>query len=885
MNKPLLAITLGLAGISQALTVVNTTPPNDRANVSSQAGQTFTTPVLGAENKLDTVTVITASDLPAGSPSGPFTLKVFTDTDGNFSTWDPGIQVAASTNTASLTPAGNVQVTFNFSGELLADNTVYVLSFNDGTNDHAGFRAGLTNTGGVAITNGALFSGGAQPFGGAFDMSCIVVTNSGVAPKDIIWTAATDGNWNTTTSNWKLADESPATFNNGDSVTFDNDAASGSVTIVGTIEPADVLVDNSSLAYTLGGDPLTGNATLTKQGEGTLTLTANHNYTGGTTLLQGSIIAGDGATSGEIGRGAVSLDAGTTLTISRSDLLEYNAVPKLRILSGEGDLNINGGGLIYTYPGGGTGFNSADSWAGFSGDITVTNGSEWQSIRNGATGHGTGTIILGDATTSGSLSQIEGNWTWTNPIQTVGPDNRIINRSGPAFTRSLKLQGPISGAGNLTFQDTTGGMNNANDGFIITNNVTLGGTLTIDTATPLRIGGVPGEVSVAGTGLNADAFGSLGTSAVVNNGILTFSRTDSHTVAAAISGSGDVRIGMPSTANRGDTSTQIVTFADSTKTYSGFTSVESGTLLVNGTLPNSFVDVNPEGTLGGTGTVAQPTVAFGTIAPGESVGTLTFSDELVFEAGSSYAVEISNFTGTAGSGYDTLNAADLIFDGTDATPITILVQPSSATNFSENPATFTIATSAQPITFIDLAGFTVDGSAFAAATGSAGTWNVQLSGDSLSLELVYTPGDPNSFANWIDGFYPGETDPAIVGFNADPDGDGIDNAVENFLGTAPDEFSAGLTITSSTSTSVTATHTRSNDSANNVAGSYQWSSDLATWNASGAADGNGVTATITPVVTDDQAAPLNDTVEVTATVTGGSSARLFLRIVASETTP
>jgi autotransporter-associated beta strand protein len=885
MKKPLLAITLGLVGISQALTVVNTTPPNDRANVSPQAGQTFTTPVLGADNKLDTVTVITASDLPAGSPTGPFTLKVFTDTDGNFSTWDPGVQVAASTNTASLTPAGNVQVTFNFSGEVLADNTVYVLSFNNGTNDHAGFRAGLTNTSGVAITNGALFSGGAQPFSGAYDMACIVVTNSGVAPKDIIWTAATDGNWNTSTSNWKLAGGSPATFNNGDSVTFDNNAASGSVTLVGSIEPADILVNNSSLGYTLGGAPLAGNATLTKQGVGTLTLTANHNYTGGTTLLQGSITAGNGATAGEIGRGAVRLDAGTTLTISRSDLLAYNTIPKLRILTGGGNLVINGGGLIFTYPGGGLGFNAADSWAGFSGDITVTNGSEWQSIRNGATGHGTGTIVLGDATTNGSLSQIEGNWTWTNPIQTVGPDNRIINRSGPAFTRSLKLQGPISGAGNLTFQDATAGMNNPNDGFVITHAVTLSGTLTIDTATPLRIGGVPGEVNVAGTGLNADAFGSLGTTAVVNNGILTFSRTDAHTVASAISGSGDVRIGMPAAANRGDSSTQVVTFADSTKTYSGFTTVESGTLLVNGTLPNSFVDVNPEGTLGGTGTVALSTLVLGTISPGVSVGTLTFSDDLLFEAGSSYAVEISNFTGTAGSGYDTLNAAELVFEGTDATPITIVVKPSSVTNFSENPATFTLATSSQPITFIDLAGFTVNGSAFAAATGSAGTWDVQLSGDSRSLELVYTPGDPNSFANWINGFYPGETDPSIVGFNADPDGDGIGNAVENFLGTAPDQFNAAMTITSSTATSVTATHTRSNKSANDVSGSYQWSSDLASWNASGATDGRGVTATITAVVTDDQAAPLNDTVEVTATVTAGSSARLFLRIVASQTTP
>lgn len=109
--------------------------------------------------------------------------------------------------------------------------------------------------------------------------------------------------------------------------------------------------------------------------------------------------------------------------------------------------------------------------------------------------------------------------------------------------------------------------------------------------------------------------------------------------------------------------------------------------------------------------------------------------------------------------------------------------------------------------------------------------------------------------------------------------------MENFLGTAPDVFNAGLTIASTTGSSVTAAHTQTNTLASDVTGGYEWSSDLVSWNASGATDGNGVTATINAVVTDDQEAPGLDAVQVTATVTNGANRRLFLRVTASQSSP
>jgi autotransporter-associated beta strand protein len=42
-----------------------------------------------------------------------------------------------------------------------------------------------------------------------------------------------------------------------------------------------------------------------------------------------------------------------------------------------------------------------------------------------------------------------------------------------------------------------------------------------------------------------------------------------------------------------------------------------------------------------------------------------------------------------------------------------------------------------------------------------------------------------SYASWIEGFFPGETNPAIIGADADPDNDGIGNAVEMVIGGNP----------------------------------------------------------------------------------------------------
>lgn len=564
-------------------------------------------------------------------------------------------------------------------------------------------------------------------------------------------------------ANWILG-SSPDVFLQGDATLFGNTATTGNVTVNVALTPASVTINNSSLPYIFSGTgSIGGSGALTKQGSGSVIVAVSGSYSGGTVVEEGLLTFGDGANSGEIGSGPVGVLAGATLRIHRSDLVDYKATPKLRNVSGAGTIVIDGGGTVFNYPGTGLGFAEGGAWADFAGNLLIRGGSEFQTIRNGATAMGSGAIILGDATSGGRISQIEGNWTWTNDIVLQGSENRIINRSAGSG-RSMKLQGNISGSGNLTIEDATAAMNNLQAGFVLTGENTMTGTLTIPNGTPVRVGGVPGDTDVSQLG--AGAAGSLGGAAVANEGILTFSRSDSHTVANTITGSGQVVVGL--SAGNLD---QVASFTG-TKSYSGPTTVRSGTLLVNTTLPASPVVVDPVGTLGGNGSIATASAVSGTISPGAGVGTLSFGDDLALEAGSRVAWQISDWNGSAGSGYDTIDAGTLTIGATSGAPVTIVISPSSLANFSASPKTFTLATTTGGILGLDAGEIIVDSSAL------PGSWSVQVTGN--LLQLSFAPGsnyDTWEAANGIAG----------AGANADSDQDGIPNGIEFVIGGDPSD--------------------------------------------------------------------------------------------------
>ena len=114
----------------------------------------------------------------------------------------------------------------------------------------------------------------------------------------------------------------------------------------------------------------------------------------------------------------------------------------------------------------------------------------------------------------------------------------------------------------------------------------------------------------------------LGSRVLLGNGALTVNQATATTFDGVISGSGG------SLAKRGG---GMLTLTGS-NTYTGPTTITQGELAVDGWLTNSAVSVNG-GTLGGTGYLSGVTVnAGGTLAPGDPLGVLHLSGNLVLAA-------------------------------------------------------------------------------------------------------------------------------------------------------------------------------------------------------------------------------------------------------------
>lgn len=139
----------------------------------------------------------------------------------------------------------------------------------------------------------------------------------------------------------------------------------------------------------------------------------------------------------------------------------------------------------------------------------------------------------------------------------------------------------------------------------------------------------------------------------------------------------------------------------------------------------------------------------------------------------------------------------------------------------------------------------------------------------------------SGFGAWIATFYPGVTDANIVGFKADPDGDGIPNGVEALIGGIPNV--PGVLATSDlikTGSVFTFLYPQDSVVPVGINATYQWSTDMVAWQNSGGSSG-GVTVSLADELWDNSNPDIT-IYRVAATVTAGTAPKLFVRVGAVD---
>lgn len=300
-----------------------------------------------------------------------------------------------------------------------------------------------------------------------------------------------NANWNISDQNW-LKNSAQATYAEGDTATFDDTGVvlhSGSVVVdAGGVKPGAVFVTNNSGTYTFSGgsigDPTSGPAgVLTKNNNGTLVLTANNSYSGGTVINGGTIEVTADSQLGSTA-GAISLGGGTL----KSDLAANGSNLQLdpaRTVTGTGGsidvaanttLTVQGNTTIagiLTLPNNGTAAltGGTRSLAGLK--FTSADPVNLGTLKIGAIT--TDTVTMGgdvSITASSGTATVDGSLDFgtTAHTITVPGTSKLVITGGLIDTKAVT----ISGTGTVDAQGNNSGLNGQS--------VDLGATVAIGTA-------------------------------------------------------------------------------------------------------------------------------------------------------------------------------------------------------------------------------------------------------------------------------------------------------------------------------------------------------------------------------------------------------------------
>lgn len=565
--------------------------------------------------------------------------------------------------------------------------------------------------------------------------------------------------------------------------------SAGSLALQGNISPnftgRNLLLAGAGTGVVTGiisnGSPTTVLLGVNKQDAGTWQLAGANTHSGTTTVTAGRLMLGHPSALGNGGwqfgntKGATSVTSGATL-----DLYGQTGVIEQITLNGSG---VGSAGAL---------INSADVPASIAGgtvsSISTTAGGTHSAVPNvtltGGGGSGaTAVATLGVSAASFTISS-------GTTLFSVAPTVTISGGGGTGATATAVLSSGLVTGITIT---------NAGTGFTSTPTIAFtGGTVTTAGTAPTGTGNATNFVVSAivvtspGSGYTsvpAVAFDTgTGTTATANLSSVVLGS------ASSVGGAGDLTIGAPISGSTLLTKVGTGTLTlSATNTNTGGTTVSAGTLAVDGVLPaGGTATVAAGARLAGNGTVATNTTINGTLAPGHSPGTLTFTGTLALGATSRMSWELAgNTVSTPGTNYDRVMAGTVTVT-TGAAVDVILDAEGSTVDFrdpfwSQNRS-WTVLTGTSITGTVALG--TVSSDSLGSPAAAWGSFSLQKT--STAVNIVWTAAAPfqqwqalNFGTNWnVSG---------VAGDLVDGDGDGVNNLLEySMLNGDPNAVNAGL---------------------------------------------------------------------------------------------
>ncbi len=388
----------------------------------------------------------------------------------------------------------------------------------------------------------------------------------------------------------------------------------GQVTLSGVIS-SDIICGSVSCAAT--GLEIAG---------GGFTLTANNTYLGDTLVDPGATLALAGA-------GSITASAGVTAN-GTFDISGTSGGATIAGLGGSGIVRLGGQTLTLDNANGSFAGVLADGGlnGGIGGSLVVASGSQILTGTNTYTGAttinpGAALLLSGSGSIANSANLLANG---TFDISNTAAGASIVSLSGAG---SVNLGGQLLALTNAggTFAGTIGGTG----GLAI-----LGGAEAL-TGSNSYLGGT--VVTGGGTlGIASDsALGAATSPLILNNATLTaLGNITSQRPVLIGSGGGTLNAnGFEFSLNGPIAANGAVTLAN-------------GTTSINGDFAAPALVVSSSGTLHGIGTINAPTRVAGTLSPGNSPGTLTFTEPVTLLPGSTTVIDIDGTgTGTGAGNY------------------------------------------------------------------------------------------------------------------------------------------------------------------------------------------------------------------------------------------